>query len=1230
MAGNPKANVFALEASISIDTTNFKNKISEIKNAGLAMQQVMEKDIKSVKALQQFLNDFDTKKFKDSVKGIKDSAKGIGDEVDKDKDKIDDLGDSSEDSADKSKSAFSSLKDSIGETVSNFGKITAVIEKITDSIKKMAETAVQAFKIAVKAGEEFTKGIVEIVDKSNEVENKLALTFGGAGAAVGTYAFAKGKDFESSMASVIATMGVDKDYVDEKGNNIYEMLKKAAEDAGASTMFTSKDAADALLYLTQSGYDAYSSIEMLPTVLDVAKAGGMDLAYTARQLAIVKRQVAKSGVTLSQLGDMLITTANNSSTSVQELMEAFPTAAGSIRNTQMDISEVFALLGTLANANYRGSEGGTLARNILKNLYTPTNKAKLFMEDEKNNLSRTYDNGQVKSLRDFLDDMGKVLENFDPDTAGIDTLDFFAEIFDVRNISAATALVHDKESWDKITEAVSNCEDRTLSMASTMSDTLVGDMKSATSRLEALGLDIYDAIVIPLRDAVTQATTYMAQLHETIDEYGISVGAFHIGDIADESLEKNTPSIIDFMDKAETVARRFLQGFSDNLPNIAKNISAIILKFGEIRDKIFNSVVDLFAKDENSTALVDIGTTILDTMLTTAENFTGTLAENLPQFIDKMAVSLSENKDSWTKSITTIIKNISDLIVKSAPALVESGGVLLVAILEGMATTTTEITKILPQILDEFSKLLSDKEFSEDIQLAFKQIIGDIGDIIVTLVKFMAESDNLDFFTELLESIFTEITNTIDECAPELMAALEKISEKIGQFLGEELFPFVVTVRAIGAAIGTSFAVGLWNGLWAGLSNIFPFLKMLGINNDAAGELFLPDEENYSADVNTPIADIINQLPYDGSISEEDFNKLIEQYKNSNNIPSDYLDEYINGDKPISDLVSQILAQNNSSDYLDDYINGNKPISDLVSQVIGSGTSSGYGGTFQQGIATSAKNIIANMDFSWVQDIGTKFITNLAEGISSGWESVKSSVLGIFKIFNLSDKVEAAKPWGSALINTIAGGFVSKWEEWKGPVTSVFKSFNLSKISSDSHKWGADLIDNFSNGVTEKSGSLFSVITTVASGIRERLGFSEPEIGPLSDFHTYAPDMVSLFAGGIKSNAGLIYSEVDSLAGNIKSGLSNLGVYNPVDFGINDITKYSDNIIPANIAKQAPIQQGVTIQNLNINVDGTNIESDYDVDRFVERMSDKAIETISERLKMLDIFSERAVGGAAW
>ena len=62
MAGNPKANVFALEASISIDTTNFKNKISEIKNAGLAMQQVMEKDIRTV------LKGFVTKLTKTKIK----------------------------------------------------------------------------------------------------------------------------------------------------------------------------------------------------------------------------------------------------------------------------------------------------------------------------------------------------------------------------------------------------------------------------------------------------------------------------------------------------------------------------------------------------------------------------------------------------------------------------------------------------------------------------------------------------------------------------------------------------------------------------------------------------------------------------------------------------------------------------------------------------------------------------------------------------------------------------------------------------------------------------------------------------------------------------------------------------------------------------------------------------------------------------------------------------------
>ena len=40
----------------------------------------------------------------------------------------------------------------------------------------------------------------------------------------------------------------------------------------------------------------------------------------------------------------------------------------------------------------------------------------------------------------------------------------------------------------------------------------------------------------------------------------------------------------------------------------------------------------------------------------------------------------------------------------------------------------------------------------------------------------------------------------------------------------------------------------------------------------------------------------------------------------------------------------------------------------------------------------------------------------------------------------------------------------------------------------------------------------------VAGKVKDFLGFSEPDEGPLSNFHTYAPDMIDLFVKGIKDN----------------------------------------------------------------------------------------------------------------
>lgn len=104
---------------------------------------------------------------------------------------------------------------------------------------------------------------------------------------------------------------------------------------------------------------------------------------------------------------------------------------------------------------------------------------------------------------------------------------------------------------------------------------------------------------------------------------------------------------------------------------------------------------------------------------------------------------------------------------------------------------------------------------------------------------------------------------------------------------------------------------------------------------------------------------------------------------------------------------------------------------------------------------------------------------------------------------------------GADMVNAVKDGFMEKVEAAK--------------------TWGKDMIDNFIAGIKEKWEKLKSTVTDLASTIKSLLGFSEPEVGPLSNFHTFAPDMMELFAQGIKENLGLITNAMGMVTNSIAS-----------------------------------------------------------------------------------------------
>ena len=132
-----------------------------------------------------------------------------------------------------------------------------------------------------------------------------------------------GMQFDSSMSQVAATMGTTVDQIGE--------LRDFAQEMGATTAFSATQAADALNYMALAGYDAGTSMSMLPNVLNLAAAGGMELASASDMITDSQSALGLTLSETSQLVDKMAKASSKSNTSVAQLGEAILTVGGTAK-----------------------------------------------------------------------------------------------------------------------------------------------------------------------------------------------------------------------------------------------------------------------------------------------------------------------------------------------------------------------------------------------------------------------------------------------------------------------------------------------------------------------------------------------------------------------------------------------------------------------------------------------------------------------------------------------------------------------------------------------------------------------------------------------------------------------------------------------------------------------------------------------------------------------------------
>lgn len=222
-------------------------------------------------------------------------------------------------------------------------------------------------------------------------------------------------------------------------------------------------------------------------------------------------------------------------------------------------------------------------------------------------------------------------------------------------------------------------------------------------------------------------------------------------------------------------------------------------------------------------------------------------------------------------------------------------------------------------------------------------------------------------------------------------------------------------------------------------------------------------------------------------------------------------------------------------------------------------------------------------------------VAAIGEALTSMYPQIGEFGMNLFT--QLTERAEEIKEKIAELIpkiiSKIGEAFMDKYNDLQNMGINIFDNVatGIQSVLSNAWNWGADLISNFVDGIWGNIQSVIDAAVNVGNTIRDYIGFSEPDKGPLSDFHTFAPDMMELFAEGIKDNAYLIgQSFTESLAG--------------LETAVNVQGNASQMQVPA-------ASSGTQVFNVNVNVG--SIASDYDVGR----MTDQMMVNISEGLAQL-------------
>ena len=317
---------------------------------------------------------------------------------------------------------------------------------------------------------------------------------GVAATALGVAAIKMAADFDASMSTVQANTGASADEMAQ--------LRQAAIDAGADTIYSATESADAINELGKAGLSTSDILSGgLSGALNLAASDGMEVGQAAEYMSSAMAQFNLTGADATHIADLLAAGAGEALGNVSDFGEALNNVGSTANKFGLSIDTTVGTLAAFAHQGIIGAEAGTQLRSVLLALTNQTEKQRKATEEYGITL---YDaQGNFVGMSSLAGQLKEKLGGLTQEQRN----SAMATMFGSYAIQGANVLYAEGASGiDEWTKKVSQ-SGYAADLAAKKNDNLKGDLENLSGSFESLMISLGEGGQGPLRSLVQTLDT---------------------------------------------------------------------------------------------------------------------------------------------------------------------------------------------------------------------------------------------------------------------------------------------------------------------------------------------------------------------------------------------------------------------------------------------------------------------------------------------------------------------------------------------------------------------------------------------------------------------------------------------------------------------------------------------------------------------------------------------------